>query len=319
VGRRTLLRWCPLLRWRRHRPSSWFLIEAHSASTVTSAHGHLLHAGQTPAGVRPDTQADASIPYQHPTAARCRPFALDPDVPDHALATREINPGGDHRSASMSLRRPDASQVEFVRFVVRRDIRPRSGLCANLPTLAAARLLDQPCFCPFSRRARMLVVVARGEGGFGAAALQVDPGRVQWAAGQCRTTQRQRGLRTRHRTTRTTLLSGAAPRAACRDHSDRGYLFTGCEPDHADKYAQAAISAITVSQLTGSLRRLPRPLDRILGDSRTLHMPIGGEKLFRGREREAGRSGHPSSGLVRPVVRTRRHGPRRGRPPTPKQ
>jgi hypothetical protein len=33
------------------------------------------------------------------TAPRCRPFALDPDVPDHALAAREINPEviTDHR------------------------------------------------------------------------------------------------------------------------------------------------------------------------------------------------------------------------------
>lgn len=30
VGRRTLLRRCPLLRWRRHSPRSGFLIEAHS-------------------------------------------------------------------------------------------------------------------------------------------------------------------------------------------------------------------------------------------------------------------------------------------------
>ena len=77
--------------------------------------------------------------------------------------------------------------------------------------LLHARLVDRPCFCPFSRRARMLVVVARGEGGFGAAALQVDPGRVQWAAGQCRTTQRQRGLRTRHRTTRTRCYRAQLP------------------------------------------------------------------------------------------------------------
>jgi hypothetical protein len=203
--------------------------------------------------------------------------------------------------------------------VVRRDIRLRPGLRANPPTLAPAPsgpTLLLPVFssCPHARRGgpgrRWLW--RRGAAGR-------HPGRVQWAAGQCRATQRQHGVRTRHRTTRTRCHWGAAPRAACRDHSDRGYQFTDCEPDDADKYAQAATSAVTASQLTGSLRRLPRPLDRVLGDSRTLHMPIGGEKPSRGRERQAGRSGHPSSGLARPAVRTRRHGPRRGRPPTPKQ
>jgi hypothetical protein len=73
----------------------------------------------------------------------------------------------------MSSRRPDASQVEL-------SDSWSGAISAYVPGYAQTRppsrprLPDQPCFCPFSRRARMLVVVARGEGGFGAAALRVD-------------------------------------------------------------------------------------------------------------------------------------------------
>jgi hypothetical protein len=77
--------------------------------------------------------------------------------------------------------------------VVRRDIRLRPGLRANPPTLAPAPsgpTLLLPVFssCPHARRGgpgrRWLW--RRGAAGR-------HPGRVQWAAGQCRATQRQHG------------------------------------------------------------------------------------------------------------------------------
>ena len=203
--------------------------------------------------------------------------------------------------------------------MVRRDIRPRPGLRANPPALAPAPsgpTLLLPVFssCPHARRGgpgrRWLW--RRGAAGR-------HPGRVQWAAGQCRATQRQHGYELDIAQRAHAAIGAPLPALRVVITQIAGTSSPVVSQATGDKYAQAATSAVTASQLTGSLRRLPRPLDRVLGDSRTLHMPIGGEKPSQGRERQAGRSGHPSSGLARPAVRTRRHGPPRGRSPTPKQ
>jgi hypothetical protein len=111
----------------------------------------------------------------------------------------------------------------------------------------------------------MLVVVARGEGGFGAAALRVDPGRVQWAAGQCRATQRQHGYELDIAQRAHAVIGAQLPTLRPVLTQIAGTSSPVVSQTTGNKYAQAATSAVTASQLTGSLRRLPRPLDRVLG------------------------------------------------------
>jgi hypothetical protein len=201
--------------------------------------------------------------------------------------------------------------------VVRRDIRPRPGLRANPPTLAPAPsgpTLLLPVFssCPHARRGgpgrRWLW--RRGAAGR-------HPGRVQWAAGQCRATQRQHGYEL--------------------DIAQRAHAAIGAPlPALRVVITQiAGTSSRIVSQTTPTSTRRPRPVpsppasslgpcEDCLGHSIAswaTAAPCTCRSVGRNHPEavSARQGGHPSSGLARPAVRTRRHGPRRGRPPTPKQ
>jgi hypothetical protein len=99
----------------------------------------------------------------------------------------------------------------------------------------------------------MLVVVARAEGGLPAAALRVDPGRVQWDAGQCRAIQRQHGYELDIAQRAHAAIGVQLPALRLVITQIAGTSSPVVSQTTGDKYAQAATSAVTASQLTGSL------------------------------------------------------------------